>query len=94
LRDVDDNVLYRSLPGFASPQQREFLAGAERLGVLQHRMQATNAPAVSDQSLERSRLHITNRSKRPSDHFRVADNLSETLVIISRNPVSGPWPLD
>jgi len=34
-----------------------------------------------------SRLPITNRGKRASDHFRVANNLSGTLVIISQNPV-------
>jgi hypothetical protein len=30
---------------------------------------------------------LTNRSKRASDRFRVADNRSGTLVIISQNPV-------
>jgi len=32
------------------------------------------APAVSDQSLKRSRLPITNRRKPASDPFRVADH--------------------
>jgi len=38
----------------------------------------------------KSRLPITNRGKRASDHFRVTDNLSGTLVIISQNAVFGP----
>jgi len=35
------------------------------------------------------RLPVTNRGKRAPHHFRVANNRSGTLVIISQNSVSG-----
>ena len=71
---ANDNVLYHLLLG---------------LGTMQQVSGSVLRPSEASAFVNTCRLPVTNRGKRTPHHFRVANNRSGTLVIISQNSVSG-----